>query len=132
MSRARLVLLVGLAGLGLAAPATAAKPGKTRAKHALAKVEQLSNGKGVHTGRELSPALAQLYAALPALAGDDRRQAEAILARPDDGQADQDGTHKWIGPEAGLKKGFAASLRIRVADDSRNAVSVRRRVTLTR
>lgn len=71
------------------------------ARHdALAEVKQLQRGKGVKTGRELTPALNELYAALPTMNAADRREAEAILARPDDTQADPEGSHKWAGPEA--------------------------------
>ncbi|MEA2495518.1 MAG: hypothetical protein QOJ29_3429 [Thermoleophilaceae bacterium] len=72
-----------------------------RAIQALQKVEKLKQGKGVKTGRELTPALNALFHSLPDLSAADRRQAEGILARPDDSQTDPRGTHKWIGPEAG-------------------------------
>jgi hypothetical protein len=54
----------------------------------------------VKTGRELTPALNRLFASLPKLSPDDRRAAEGILARPDDGDQDPSGTHKWSVPEA--------------------------------
>ena len=93
------VALVALAAL-LPAPAGAARPSRAAAARALAKVQQLQRGHGVRTGRELTPALTRLFASLPSLAPDDRRAAEAILTRPDDLQADPDGTHKWTGSEA--------------------------------
>src|SRR3954468_3033292 len=66
----------------------------------LTKVKHLQHGTGVKTGFEMSPALHDLTAALPSLTGKDRREAEAILARPNDSQADPENTHKWTGPEA--------------------------------
>src|SRR5215208_5535316 len=77
------------------ASASAAPPSRAAAERALAKVQQLQRGQGVKTGRELTPALAQLFASLPRLSGEDRRLAEALLARPDDTQPDPGGTHKW-------------------------------------
>jgi Family of unknown function (DUF6055) len=93
-------VLVGSAPAG-AAPSARALPSRSAAELALAKVQQLQQGRGVETGRELTPALNQLFAGLPSLSPRDRRTAEAILARPDDGQPDPAGTHKWSGPEAG-------------------------------
>src|SRR3954447_22602643 len=87
------VALLVFAGPGHAAPTRA------EATHALAKVKRLQLGKGIRTGHELTPALTQLYEALPALTPADRRQARAILSRPDDMQPDPAGTHKWSGPE---------------------------------
>lgn len=73
---------------------------RSAAERALAKVQQLRQGNGVRTGRELTPALARLYASLPKLSREGRRAAEGILARPDDGGQDPSGTHKWSVPEA--------------------------------
>ena len=61
----------------LAALAPAAEAAAPRSK-ALIEVEQLQQGKGVETGRELSPALAHLAAALPSMSPADRRRAESI------------------------------------------------------
>jgi Family of unknown function (DUF6055) len=101
----RFLALVTVGAAVFATPAAAAPkdrpvPSPGQAKHALAKVEQLQKGEGVKTGRELSPALAQLYAALPALSSSDRTVAEAILARPNDGRQDPADTHKWSGTES--------------------------------
>ena len=93
------VALVALAAL-VPAPAGAARPSRAAAERALAKVQQLQRGHGVRTGRELTPALARLFASLPRLSTAERQTAEAILSRPDDGQPDPDGSHKWSGPEA--------------------------------
>src|SRR3954452_3749210 len=99
-----LVLLV-LVPASHAAQPSHARPGgapdPAQAKHALVKVQQLQKGQGVRTGWELSPAVAKLYASLPALSDADRRTAEVILTRPDDPQPDPAGTHKWAGNEAG-------------------------------
>src|SRR3954453_135345 len=93
--------LLALAPASQAAPRARAQPNQAQAKHALVKVQQLQKGQGVRTGWELSPALAKLYASLPALSDADRRTAEVILTRPDDPQPDPAGTHKWPGNEAG-------------------------------
>ena len=99
----RCAAAVATAALVALVPGTAgaASPGqKAKAKQALTEVEQLQHGKGVKTGHELTPALNQLYAQLPALVGDDRAAAEAFFARPNDPDADPVGTHKWTGVEA--------------------------------
>jgi Family of unknown function (DUF6055) len=101
----RFLALLTIGAAVFAAPAAAAPkdravPSPGQAKHALEKVKQLQKGEGVQTGRELTPALAELYAALPSLSGADRQQAESILARPDDSQKDPEDTHKWSGSEA--------------------------------
>ena len=92
---------LALAVLALAGPSAAAAkprtelPSRAQAAAALEKVKQLRAGRGVRNGRELTPALAALSRALPVLDADDRRSAEAILARPDDSRADPPDTHKW-------------------------------------
>jgi hypothetical protein len=83
-----------------AALAAPAKHDKAAARAAVAKVHALGKAKGVRTGFELTPALARLAAAVPSLTGAERRQAESLLARPDDGQQDPADTHKWAVPEA--------------------------------
>ena len=101
MTRPALLLaLVAIVSALSVAPAEAKRPRGGDARAALVKVKQLQQGKGVRTGFELSPALAQLTASLPYLSASDRREAEAILSRPDDGQADPENTHKWTGTEA--------------------------------
>src|SRR3954452_24866244 len=101
----RFLALLTLAAAICAAPASAAPaqraiPTPGQARHALDKVKALQKGQGVKTGFELSPALNQLYAALPSLSASDREVAEAILARPNDGQTDPADTHKWSGTES--------------------------------
>src|SRR4051794_8612804 len=98
--RASLAIALFLTAL-LAAPAQAAPrhAPKEDAHEAVAKIHALGKGKGVRTGHELSPALAQLAASVGALSGDDRRQAESLLARPDDSQQDPSDTHKWLVPQ---------------------------------
>src|SRR3954470_12236723 len=97
----RATTLALLAILTAAAGAGAAAPRHYAAGKALANVERLQKGEGVRTGYELTPALTQLYAALPRLSVDDRQAAESLLARPDDPQPDVADAHKWTGPEAG-------------------------------
>jgi hypothetical protein len=58
--------------------------GKRAAEHALKRVQDLKKGIGVRTGRELTPALAQLAARRGALDATRRKQAAALLARPTD------------------------------------------------
>src|SRR3954453_13331051 len=95
-----LVAGVLLPGAALAAGAATTPPSRAAAERALAKAQELRQGKGVETGRELTPALQRLYAVLPHLSNADRLAAERLLARPDDGQPDPSGTHKWSGSEA--------------------------------
>ena len=87
----RALPLALITALIAAAGANAAPPTQAQAERALAKAQQLRNGKGVKTGRELTPALQQLFAALPHLSTDDRASARALLARPTDGFADPQG-----------------------------------------
>jgi hypothetical protein len=94
------VAAVALLALTPGAAGAASSQQKANAKQALTEVEQLQHGNGVKTGHELTPALNQLYAQLPALSGDDRARAEAMFARPSDPAPDPGGTHKWSGPEA--------------------------------
>lgn len=58
------------------------------AELALARATRLRDGRGVRTGRELTHALQELAARLPALRGEERRRGERLLARPSDGAAD--------------------------------------------
>src|SRR5256885_8288374 len=99
LARLTLAAAIGAAPAS-AAPARRAIPTPGQARHALDKVKELQKGQGVKTGFELSPALNQLYAALPSLSGSDRHAAQSILERPNDGQSDPADTHKWSGTEA--------------------------------
>jgi hypothetical protein len=98
MRRTALLILIAVAALP--AVADARPPSHAEAQRALARAQALDKGRGVRTGRELTPALNRLFASLPRLSGDDRRQAEALLARPNDSQSDPSGTHKWTAPPA--------------------------------
>src|SRR3954453_5963208 len=97
----RATMLALLPILTAAAGAGAAAPRHYAAGKALANVERLQKGEGVRTGYELTPALTQLYAALPRLPVAAPQAAESLLARPDDPQPDVADPHKWTGPEAG-------------------------------
>lgn len=55
---------------------------RREAKDALRRVERLSDGRGVKTGFELTPAIKELLTRLPSLSGTDRRRANRLLARP--------------------------------------------------
>ena len=95
MRRAPLCLVVFAAVLGCLAP-TAASAGRkplqpssrARAESALDRVEQLRQGHGVRSGRELTPALAALAKRQGSLSSGDRERARSILARPTDGASD--------------------------------------------
>jgi hypothetical protein len=97
--------LLAVAAASLPAGAALGSPGHTaptraQAVAALQHAQSLLAGHGDRTGRELTPALAQLYASLSQLGASDRRAGEALLARPDGPGPDPPGTHKWNGPEA--------------------------------
>lgn len=87
MSRSTFGLAIAVAIL-FAVPATALAAGSPRgriaAENALERVQELRKGIGVRTGRELTPALAQLAARRGALDRAQRKQAAALLARPTD------------------------------------------------
>lgn len=84
-------LLVALACV----PAAAASPrahsaAEQRAEGSLQEAEQLLNGRGVHTGRELTGALRDLATRIRHLRDDERAQAIALLSRPTDSDAPSD------------------------------------------
>ena len=84
-------LLVALACVPTAAAAPRAhSAAQQRAEASLQEAEQLLNGRGVHTGRELTGALRDLATRIRHLRGDDRAQAIALLSRPTDGDAPSD------------------------------------------
>ncbi len=101
------IRLIALAVLLIAPPAASGAPSKRAglegsrpaAEKALERVERLSAGRGVRTGRELTSALRELAARLDALAPADRREAGRLLARPTDGPADPGGDGYAV-PEA--------------------------------
>jgi hypothetical protein len=77
------------------APAAAASPrahsaAQQRAEASLNEAEQLLDGHGVRSGRELSPALLEVARRIVDLRGDDRREAIALLSRPTDSDAPAD------------------------------------------
>src|SRR4051812_6841181 len=99
-----MTLVMRRIGLGLAlmlvafaaTPALAAARGgghssQIAAEHALQKVKDLKKGIGVHTRRELTPALADLALRQGALDAQGRKEAAALLARPTDGNSDPQG-----------------------------------------
>ena len=84
----RLLLLTPLV-LAVAGPAAAASPrasvaAQERAEYALEEAEDLRDGQGVRTGRELTDALRELSTGLRHLRGDDRERAVDLLQRPTD------------------------------------------------
>src|SRR3954452_23468189 len=83
------LLLVALAAVpGLASAKGRTEGARTGAEHALQKVKDLKTGIGVRTGRELTPALAELFRTRGALSATGRKQAAALLARPTEGASD--------------------------------------------
>jgi hypothetical protein len=90
-------LILACAALAVPSAAQAATP-KT-GKQALVMAKQLRSGKGVETGRELTPVLKVLAEKLPQLKGAERRNAERMLARPTQGQGNP-GEATYSVPEA--------------------------------
>ena len=77
------------------APAAAAAPrahtaAEERAEASLQEAEQLLDGRGVRTGRELTLALHELATRVRHLRSDERERAIALLSRPTDGDAPAD------------------------------------------
>jgi len=98
-----LVLGGALAALALPASAWAdAPPTAAEAEAALESAQDaLATPGDEEPTRELTLAFAELSQALPALDGDDRREARRILARPDDGPMDRYGDG-FTAPEAAM------------------------------
>jgi hypothetical protein len=97
-----LAALAGPAGAGAAeihAHAGRASDPRT-GKEALRLARQIQDGKGVSTGRELSPVLRTLAERLPELRGADRRRAERLLARPTNVQEANPSESTYAVPEA--------------------------------
>ena len=87
MRRFHVWLALGLAALALLPSSAAAASGgssRERAQQALQRVEDLSRGFGVRTGRELTPALLELHRTKGALDAAGRKRAASFLARPTD------------------------------------------------
>ena len=83
-----------IASLVAAAPAAADAPvrassagDRSEARETLREARALLDGRGVETGKELTPVLAELATHLKALPEDERREARRIMARPTVGQA---------------------------------------------
>ena len=89
----RLALIL-IACLAAAAPAAAHSPvrasssgARADARDTLREAKALFDGRGVETGKELSPILKDLAVRLKALPGAERREARGLLLRPTRGQA---------------------------------------------
>ncbi|HEX8646877.1 MAG TPA: Ig-like domain-containing protein [Thermoleophilaceae bacterium] len=85
--------LTVLALLAIAAPAAAHEPlragdagTREEASSTLDEAERLLDGRGVRTGKELTPVLMELARRMEALPSGERREARAILARPTNGE----------------------------------------------
>jgi Bacterial Ig-like domain len=85
--------LIAIAVLLTAAPAAADEPvrassagARADARETLAEARALFDGRGVATGKELTPVLKDLSVRLKALPSSEQREARAILARPTSGQ----------------------------------------------
>jgi hypothetical protein len=80
---AAFLLLAASPAAGASARAHAAAQQHARA--ALEDADDLHDGRGVRTGRELTDALRELALGVRRLRGEDRRRAVSLLSRPDDG-----------------------------------------------
>src|SRR4051794_14312467 len=78
------LLLVAFAALPALASAKGGKGSRLAADHALQEVKDLKKGIGVRTGRELTPALAELAARKGDLDTAGKKEAATFLARPTD------------------------------------------------
>lgn len=90
MRRFHVWLVLGLAALALLPGSAAAAGGagnRDRAQQALQRVEGLSRGIGVRTGRELTPALLELSRTKRSLDAAGRKRADSFLARPTDSES---------------------------------------------
>jgi hypothetical protein len=97
-----LAALAGPAGAGAAEihAHSGGVPDPRTGKDALRMARQLQDGRGVATGRELSPVLRTLAEKLPELGGADRRRAERLLARPTNVQEANPSESTYAVPEA--------------------------------
>ena len=99
MKRLVAICALAVASCALAAPATS-QESHPRAAAALAQAKRAATQPPVgQSPGELTPALIRLSQALPRLEGEDRRVANSILARPDDGRHDRYGDG-YTAPEA--------------------------------
>jgi hypothetical protein len=107
--RSSLALILSCAALAAAPAASQAAdlhlrsngaPDPQTGREALLLAKQLQDGKGVETGRELSPVLRTLAEKLPELSGADRRRAERVLARPTSTREANPGEDTYAVPEA--------------------------------
>lgn len=94
-----------LTSLALAGPVSAEAPpaasgpaAREGAERALEEARAVADGEGVRTGREYTLALREVAQGLPALEADDRREAEALLARPTDSGAGAFGDQGYTVP----------------------------------
>ena len=94
------LLLVAFAAMpALASARGGGRGSQIAAERALQKVKDLKQGIGVHTGRELTPALADLALRQGALDARGRKAAAALLARPTDANEGSPG-HAYSTTEA--------------------------------
>ena len=94
-----LLALVLLAAIPAAA--SAARPAtRAQAEEALEEAQQVLDGQGVRTGREVTPALARLAAGKSLLDSSDRREANQVLARPTDRYSGPPNEEKYTTAEA--------------------------------
>ena len=85
---ALIACLVAAAPAAADAPVRASSAGdRSEARETLREAKALLDGRGVETGKELTPVLAELATHLKALPEAERREARRIMARPTVGQA---------------------------------------------
>jgi hypothetical protein len=116
-------VLVLVATLLLAAPVGAQTDSEQReaAEETLEQAQQLAEGHGVRTGRELSAALAELTARRSSLSRADRKEADRLLARPTD--AAGDGVTAPYDPTARVWRNCSTHFCIHWVDSSNDAPS---------
>src|SRR5690242_6439971 len=92
-SRPAPVVVAVISAIAFAAPAAAQSPAPTdrqAAEEALESAQQLADGRGIRTGREVTTALLNVARLRSALARSERAEADSLLGRPtDSGDVDQ-------------------------------------------
>ena len=121
----RLLLLTLVASAVLASPVLAQSDTERRdaAEETLQEAQRLADGRGIRTGRELSVVLAELAAARSDLSSSDRREADALLARPVD-TADVTQPGGPYDPRARILRNCSAHFCVHWVDSTADAPSL--------
>jgi hypothetical protein len=117
-------VLVLVPALFLAAPVAAQTDPEQRqaAEETLEQAQQLAEGRGVRTGRELSAALAELAARRSSLSRSDRKEADQLLARPT--STGGDGVTAPYSASARVLRNCSAHFCVHWVDSSNDAPSL--------